>query len=135
MVDRNLNILPAPARVAALAILLAACSSGPQPLSTTVCDLPLYPQRLVQLDTQVGTQRDGRAVLVDARCPAIRIELRLTGAAARAGLDERLKKASAGLADPAAVRLPATQTGVYTGPPAGSFFTAEAIAELTAGKS
>jgi hypothetical protein len=123
------------APIAALAMLLTACSGGPQPLGTTLCDLPLYPQRLLQLDAQVGAERDGRAVIVDARCPAIRIELRLTGAAARAGFDERLKKASAGLSDPASVRLPVKLTGVYTGPPDGSYFTAEAVVELTAGKT
>jgi len=121
--------------LAALAILFVGCSTGPQPLGTTLCDLPLYPQRLVQLETQVGSERDGSAVMVDARCPAIRIELRLTGAAARAGLDERLKKASEGLSDPASVRLPVKLTGVYTGPPDGSYFTAETVAEITAGKS
>lgn len=117
------------------ALLFAACSSGPQPLNTTVCDLPLYPQRSLQLDAQVGTERDGRAVIVDARCPAIRIGLRLTGAAARAGLEDRLKKASEGLVDPASVRLPVRLTGVYTGPPEGSYFTAETVIELAAGKS
>jgi hypothetical protein len=74
-------------------------------------------------------------MLMDARCPAIRIELRLTGAAARSGFDDRLKQAAEGLADPSTVRLPAVLTGVYTGPPAGSYFTAEAIAEVTAGKT
>jgi hypothetical protein len=118
-----------------LAGLVAACSSNPQPLTTTLCDLPIYPQRLVQLDAQVGVQPDGRAMLMDASCPAIRIELRLTGAAAHSGLDARLKKASEGLSDPASVRLPATLSGVYTGPPAGSYFTAETVAEVTAGKS
>jgi hypothetical protein len=120
---------------ALLAIALAACSGAAPPMATTLCDLPIYPQRLVQLEAQVGVRPDGRVVIVDAKCPAIRIDLRLTGAAARAGFEERLKKTSAGLADPASVRLPAKLTGVFTGPPGGSFFTAEAIVELAAGQS
>lgn len=123
------------ATLAAMSLLLGACSAGRPPLSTTLCDLPIFPQRLVQMEAQIGTASDGRALVLDARCPAIRIELRLTGAAARAGLDERLKRAADSLADPATVRLPVTLTGVYTGPPAGSYFTAEAVTEITAGKS
>lgn len=114
---------------------MSSCSSGPTPLTTNLCELPIYPQRLVQLEAQIGSARDGRVMLLDARCPAIRIELRLTGAAARSGFDDRLKQAAEGLADPSTVRLPAVLTGVYTGPPAGSYFTAEAIAEVTAGKT
>lgn len=127
MHPRRIGSLLAPLCVA---IALAGCSAGPPPQAVTLCDLPLYPQRLVQLDAEAGVRPDGRVVVVDARCAAIRIELRLTGAAARFGLEERLKKSSQGLASPAGVRLPVRLTGVYTGPPDGSWFTAESIAEL-----
>ncbi len=131
LISRSLRWAP----LAPLAIVLAACSGAPQPLATTLCDLPIYPQRLVQLEAQVGVRPDGRVVILDAQCPAIRIDLRLTGAAARAGFEEKLKKSSDGLADPASVRLPAKLTGVFTGPPGSTYFTAEAIVELAAGQS
>jgi hypothetical protein len=121
----------APILAAAVAVLAACTEAGTAPLSVSVCDLARYPQRLVQVKAEVRLRSDGQAVISDASCAAERIELRLTGAAAHAGLEAALKTALADGADK--VRMPVSLTGVYAAAP-DAFFTAEALVMAPAGR-
>jgi hypothetical protein len=123
--------LTAPVLAALVAVLAACTESGTAPLSVSVCDLAQYPQRLVQLKAEVRLRNDGQAVISDAGCATERIELRLTGAAVRAGLEAALKTALAAGADK--VRVPVSLTGVYAAAP-DAFFTAEALVIAPAGR-
>jgi hypothetical protein len=106
--------------------LLAGCARpGAQPTATTVCDLPQNAQRLVRLQAEVGVRSDGHAVISDANCPSKRYELRLTGVAARSGLEPQLQAAPTDAAG--ARHLPVIVTGVYDGG-----FTAETLQVLAA---
>jgi hypothetical protein len=93
-------------------------------MTTTVCELARFPQRLVAIGAEVRLRSDGQAVISDANCAAVRIELRLIGAAAHAGLEEALKTALAAGVD--GVRISVSITGVYTTAPEVSF-TAETL--------
>lgn len=101
------------ALAAATGLLTSCGQQGAQPLATTVCDLPQNPQRLVRLSAEVGVRSDGHAVIGDASCPSRRVELRLTGAAARGDLESQLKAAPTDASG--ARHLPVIVTGVYDG--------------------
>jgi hypothetical protein len=126
-----MRIMTAAIIVPVLASLAACGLQRAAPLVSTVCELPLHPQRLVQISAEVRLRSDGQAVISDASCAAERIELRLTGAAAHAGLERALKTALAAGADN--VRVPVYLTGVYAAL-REAYFTAESLTIAPAAK-
>jgi hypothetical protein len=107
--------------------MLSACSGGAPAELVSACDLPQYPQRTVRVDTTIGVERDGRVMLIDAKCPSIHIPLQLTGRASGTDLAAQMKSAGGASTDPSAMRVSAQMTGVYTGDSTGVRFTADTL--------
>lgn len=111
--------------------LLSACSqSTPIPVETTVCDLSSHVQRLVEVEAEISVDARGRTVIGDRRCDTELIELQLSGAAARAGVEGQLKAASLNAASSGKSTIPVKLTGVYTQASTGDYFIAESVSGL-----
>ena len=111
--------------------LLSACGERMQaPIATTVCELPAYAQRMVQLDAEISVDRDGRTVIGDARCATTKIELQLSAAATRAGAAEQLEAAAQSATSSGKPSFSAKLTGVFTHATTGTYFIAESISGL-----
>jgi hypothetical protein len=112
----------------ALLGLLSACSqSRQQPLATTVCELSAKPGRTVQIDATVSVDAQSNAMIGDAHCPAIRIALQLSTAAARAGADELLQSAAKQAVASGQSSFTVKLTGIYTDTAEGSQFGASSV--------
>ncbi len=113
---------------AALIGLLAACGPAPQPpLATTVCELPAHAQRSVQFDATVSVDSEGQAFISDGRCAEIRIMLRLSTAASRAGAAGQLQAAAQQAVNAGHTSFAVRLTGVYTSTPSEASFVAESV--------
>jgi hypothetical protein len=107
---------------------LAACSQPQRPpLATTVCELSAKPGRTVQIDATVSVDARGNAMLGDAHCPAIRVALQLSTAAARAGADELLQAAAKQAVSSGQSSFAVTLAGVYTDTAQGAQFVASSV--------
>jgi hypothetical protein len=114
--------------LAVLLGLLAACSQPQQPpLATTVCGLSAKPGRTVQIDATVSVDAEGNAMLGDAHCPAKRVALQLSTAAARAGADELLQSAAKQAVSSGQSSFAVTLVGVYTDTTQGTQFVASRV--------
>jgi len=117
--------------LAALAGWVTGCSPAPQPpLATTVCDLPGNAQRTVQIDATVSVDAEGKTLISDARCPATRIELRLSAAGSRTGGADRLKSAAQQAVGSGNASFSIRLTGVYTPVPPDAYFIADSVAPV-----
>ena len=113
----------------ALLGLLTACSERTQPpVATTVCELPTYVQRMVQVDAEISVDAGGRTVIGDAHCATTKIELRLSEAASRAGAAAQLKAAAQRAVSSGNPSIPVKLTGVFTNESTAAYFIAESIA-------
>jgi hypothetical protein len=115
----------------ALLGLLTACSERkPAPLTTSVCELSMYAQRAVQIDAEISAGPGGVPLIGDPRCPTTKVELRLSGAATRAGAEEQLKAAAQRATGSGSQSFPARLSGVFTNATTGDYFIAESFSEL-----
>jgi len=114
--------------IAALAALQGACA-GPQqpPLKTTVCEMSAQPGRTLQVDATVSVNAEGNAMIGDARCPGIHLELQLSTAASRAGADALLQSAAQRAVSGGQSSFAVQLTGVYTEMTEGNQFVASSV--------
>ena len=114
--------------IAVLSGWLAACSQ-PQtpPLSASLCEMSATPGRTLQVDATVSVNAEGTAMISDAHCPGIHLDLQLSTAASRAGADEVLQAAAKRAVSNGQSSFEVSLTGVYTDTTEGAQFVASQV--------
>lgn len=115
--------------LALLPLWLAACSPPqPPPVKSSVCEMSTQAGRIVRIEATVSVNAEGNAMIGDANCPGIHLELQLSTAASRAGGDELLQSAAKHAVSKGRSSFPVVLTGVYTDATEGAQFVASSVA-------